>query len=299
MELIKKLLFFVFVIFILFLFIWALFLPKTEISQTIAKAIKSQSKRSDLSFKGVVVSEISNGTKYWEIRAKTSDLNNDNNTVILKDTNGSFFEKNKAELNFISPEIVWKMDKKEIKMKQPFGFDSKSKNKVKKLLNNSRQNIFNLPDKDGAGYYFKARDLTWKQKENKISCKGNIWFRRNKIIGYAQTLKSDIKFAHVLLGGDPKIVITKPQVTTIEAMYFEFNGPKDTIMAHGDITILSGSAKAYGKVGDYDLINELVTLKGNVKLEQEKTGEIITYSVKNDRFEISGKSKAIIGGDKL
>lgn len=302
MELIKKLLFLLFVLSILFLFVWALFIPKTQISQIIATAINSQSERSDLAFKGVVVSEISNGIKYWEIKAKTSDLNSDNNIAILKETNGSFYENNQAELNFISPEIVWEMNKKELKMKQPFGFDSKSKNKVKKILSDSRQNIFNFPSKNGAGYYFKAKELTWKQKENKILCKGNIWFRKNNIIGNAQTLKSDIKFTHVLLGGDPNIVITKPQITTIEAMYFEFDSPKDTIIARGDVTISSGSATAYGETGKYDLKKELVTLDGNVKLEQGEsalTGEMITYSVKKDRFEISGKSKAIIGGNKL
>ncbi|NQU17030.1 MAG: LPS export ABC transporter periplasmic protein LptC [Candidatus Saganbacteria bacterium] len=326
MELLKKISFYLFVAFVLFLFVWALFIPKTEISQKIAEAVKSQTERADLAFKGVTVQEIVDGIKYWEIKAKTSNLNEDKNYAILKETNGTFFEKDEPGLKFISPEILWQIEKKEIEMKQPFGFDARSEKKVKTLLKDRRKNIFALPLKNGQGYYFKAEKLKWKLKDKKISCQGNIWIRRDQVIGFADSLTSDVKLSRVLLGGNPYLIISSPQKVRIEADYFEVDSQKDTIHAKGDVIIKTNNStitapelnynqssgivtlkdnvlilykgsRASGKTASYNTKRQLVILKEQAKLEQEGssvTGEIITYSLKTNKFDISGRSRAVI-----
>lgn len=302
MELLKKISFFLFTAFILFLFIWALFIPKGEISHKIAEVIKTQSERADMAFRGVTVSEVVDGIKYWEIKAKASDINEDQSLAILKDTDGTFFEKGQPGLKFISPEILWQMNDKEIEMKRPFGFDVGSEKKARETLKDPQKNIFSLPFKNGRGYYFKAEKLKWRLKDKKIFCAGDIWIRKGNVIGKAETLQSDVKLEDVTLGGNPFMVIGSPQLVTIEAEYFEVNSIKDTILAKNNVTIANNDKKAFGDNGIYDIKKGQLSLTGNVRLKQGEsylTGEIISYIVKEGRFKLSGKSRAIISEKSL
>ncbi|OGC04217.1 hypothetical protein A2276_06395 [candidate division WOR-1 bacterium RIFOXYA12_FULL_43_27] len=302
MELLKKISFFVFTIFIFVLFAWALFIPKEEITKKITEAAKKQNTISDLSFRGVTVQEVVEGIKYWEIKAKTSELNQGSNLAILREAEGTFFEKGSPTLKFISPEIVWKIDKKEIEIKSPFGFDPGSEAKVRSILKDPQKNIFFLPAANGKGSYFRAEKLDWKLKDKKISCDGNIWIKRGKIIGKAENLKSDVTLSKVLLGGNPFIMTSSDNPATIEAMFFEVDNKNDLIVARGDVTITSNDRKATGELGTYHIKKDTISLSGNTRLEEKGnslTGEKIVYLVKKNSFTISGKSRAVISEEKL
>ena len=126
MEIAKKILFAIFSFFILFLFIWALYLPKSDVNRTIADIFTGQKNKIDLIYKGVVFEEIDNGVKYWELKAASSSLDNRSKIVVFENTKGTFFKNSSPTLYFVSPNASWFIDSKKIILIKPLGFDSPS-----------------------------------------------------------------------------------------------------------------------------------------------------------------------------
>jgi lipopolysaccharide transport protein LptA len=337
MELLKKIGFLLFVIFVLFLFIWALYLPKKESTEIIKKTLEEQKQRLDLYFRGVTFQEIVGGIKYWEIKAKTSSLNKDTGIATLKDTYGTFFENGMPTLKFLSPLAVWNMNKKEIQLKDVIGFDAKSEDKVSRFLSEAKKvdiTTFTLParyQKRGEGYFFKAKKLSWRLADQKISCGGGIWLTKGEISGLGRELQADVGLQKVLLKGNPKVVLVNRDIITIEAQAFTVDSPTDTLSADGGVTLTSDHIKiktqkinyrqrdnqieiiksvhityrdilATADQALYDITKQVITLSQNTRLKRQDsimTGDKITVSLKDKTFKISGKTKAVISEEEF
>lgn len=338
MDLIKRTLFLGFVLFILFLFIWALFLPKKEATETISDVLKEQKQKLDLYFQGVTFQESSNGTKYWELTAKTSSLNRDTGIANLKTARGTFFENGRPALKFIAPQAVWDMDKKIIDLIEPIGYDIKSEKNLNRFLRSLSQkngpSVFNLPSRfkqRGEGYFFKAHNLNWKLETKKIICREGIWMTKGEVSGVAQELSADVALEKVILSGSPRIFIENQGLTTIEAERFEVDSPQDIISAKDRVTLraddielkadsvkylqrfkllqLSGNirvsykkARATSQIANYYLDRQVIELTQDPRLSQDGsylTGEKVLVSLADKRFRVIGKTKTIIPEKEL
>jgi len=337
MEIIKRIGFFVFVVFILFLFIWALYLPKKEATQTIKKTLEEQKQRLDLFFQGVTFQEAVGSVKYWEIKAKSSSLNKDTGVVTLKDSQGTFFKSGRPVLKFISPQAVWNMNKKEIHLKDAVGYDVKSEEGVQKFLAEAQKyqtSVFTLPVRyrgAGEGYFFMAKNLSWKLADQKLLCRGGIWLNKGDIFGQGRELTADVGLEKVKLRGDPRIILSNQYLTTIEAREFQVDSVKDILSAEGGVTLRSSDVKitaariifkqrlnlieifkavnityrdilATGDKALYDMKKEMIDLLHNTRLKRGKntlTGDKIAVSLKDKTFKISGRTKAVITEEEL
>ena len=226
----------VFIAFIGGLFYWALFSPKEDVSKRIYKTLQEQEKRADLSFKDVTFEEVVAGVKYWQLKAKSAMVNKSTGIATLKDSRGDFFKKGKPVLRFRSPAALWDMKKKEILLDKPLGYDVKLERKITdllKTLTKSRFSIFNLPKiyKTGFGYWFQAKNLSWKLADERLLCTGGIVLNKGEVTGYSEKLEGDVALESILLRGDPKLVVTPDNTSplTLEAEVFEIVSPENVI----------------------------------------------------------------------
>jgi lipopolysaccharide transport protein LptA len=331
-EFLKRLGFLAFVLFILFLFIWALYLPKEEITSTITKTLEGQKERLDLLFQGVTFQESSGGVKYWEIKAKSSAINNTTGLATLEEAVGYFFESGRPTLKFLSPRAFWQMNKKEIYLENPLGYDVKSESKLKQFLSEIKDqevSVFSLPARyknPGEGILFKAKRLSWKLANKKMLCEGGIWLNKGEITGTGDTLQADVGLKKVLLYGNPRVIISNENPTLIVAERFEVDTPSDTLQAGGGVKIESdqikitaerlvyhqkdddlelqnkvvityGDTRAESKRAHYDLKRQLITLTEAtrfVRRGSRLSGNTIVVSVKDKTFKVLGKTKVVI-----
>jgi len=336
MGFLKGLAFFIVVIFILFLFIWALYLPKTEITTTISKTLEEQKSRLDLYFQGVTFQESQGGKKYWEIKAKTSSLNKTTGIATLTETRGTFFRSGKPVLKFISPYVTWDMTGKEIFLKEPIGYDLKAERKVQALLKETKNvSSFILPAralKKGEGYFFRAKNLNWKLQTEKIVCTNGIYLKKGEISGFADKLEADVALEKVNLSGNPCTMnIANQSLATLEARNFTVDSLKDELyatngiilMANGlkltsrdliykqkddtiyfepNVKVLYHDAQAESVSASYNIKNREIVLENNAKLLRkgsQLTGDKVIISLKDQTFRILGKTKIIIPEEEI
>ena len=330
MELLKKISFFIFVLFILLLFVWALYVPKKDVTDMIQSTLDEQKGKLDLFYKGVAFQETINGIKYWEIKAKTSSINKTTGIASLEETEGTFFRDKKPTLMFVAPYAVWKMNEREITLINPIGYDSKSKNSsVIASLQNKNGNYFQFPssnDKKDKGFIFKAQKLVWSIKNKAIVCDKGLWIKKGEISGHAQRLKGDTSMEKIEISGNPVINIVNSNISTIEADKFLMDRNKDLIIASGKGTFkideIKGSTgkaiynqkeknlylidnviikykdfKATSNQAKYNIFDQKIVLVDNSKLTRELsevTGDSIEIDIKSKKVAILGKSRAII-----
>ncbi len=330
MDFFKKAGFFIFVAFVLFIFVWALYVPKEEVSEIIQKTIAEQKDKSDLFYKKVIFKETHDGIKYWEIKAKTSSINKTKSIALLKDTEGLFFEKGKPSLKFIAPKAVWLMDKKEITLENPIGYDVKASDYFVKSLKEkimSSKNFFNFSSGARDTFFFKAENLEWNMKDQKLVCDKGIWIQKGNIDGTAKTLKGNVSLEKVEISGNPKILVKNgKEISILKAPVFYIDSTKNTISAFGPVSLeaneiliktqtatfeqdinlisLDGSIEALYKNfvaksdhGNYDIKKQTVALFGSPLLSQGESfvsGKEITVDVKKRNFSIRGGTKILI-----
>lgn len=332
MKLSYRILLIVFLVFIAGIFYWAIFSPKEDISERIQKTLKEQEKRADLTFKDVSFEEIVSGVKYWKLTAKVAMVNKSTDIATLRNSKGTFYKKGKAVLRFISPAALWDMRKKEIFMDKPLGYDIKLENKIASLLKKikkSNQSIFTLPGlyEKGPGYWFKAKNCSWKFADQKLLCTGGIIINKGEVTGYSESLQADVALENIFLKGDPRVVI-KPKNSspiTIEADVFEVISVEDTIIAYGNPKILWGDAeivstnikylqrekllelsgwvqvkyndiRAWGKSAKYYAEKQKIVLEGDagaVQADNRFSGKKIQVSFKDQKISILGRGKAV------
>lgn len=338
MEFLKKLSFFLLVIGILGLFVWALYAPKQDVAQNLINAtLKEQKKRSDLFYKGVTFQETEKGVKYWEIKAKTSSINNSTKIASLEGTNGTFFQKGKPVLTFIAPSAIWQMDKKQIDIYRAVGYDANSdKASIDSIIKKSKDmpTYFELPAKykgKGRGFFFKAENLSWDINDKNLFCKNGLWLQKGNISGMAKTLTGDVALEKVIISGNPIMYISNGYPAQLQAEQFAVDSKKNELSAKNGVTLtankiilkteravfdqdkniihLSGGVtavhknyKALSQNAEYAIIQEKIILTKKAKLirgKVELTGDKVAINVKTRSFSISGKSRIVIPEDEI
>lgn len=310
-------------------------MPKQDISKKIEKTIKEQKDLADLSYKGVTFQEVLNGTKYWEINAKTSSINQSTGIASLEDTFGTFFKDGVPTLNFSAPRALWAMDKKQIDLINPVGYDARyDKATVLDLLSASknRKSFFNFPKKyNSKGFFFKAENLNWNVSNKELICNQGLIFQKGNIKGQARKLEGDVALEKVKVSGNPKFDFETRPRASITAKEFELNNKLNTITAtngviltaneiqietetstydinksviklRGGVTATYKNMLANSLHADYDTKNQLITLTRGAKLINNGsvlTGDKILINIKSKTFSVIGQSKIIIPEEEL
>lgn len=292
------------IIFVGGLFYWALFTPKEEISERIYKTLKEQEKHADLFFKKVSFEEVSAGVKYWQLAAETAMVNKSTGISTLQNAEGTFFKNGRAVLKFRSPAAMWDMKQKEIYLDKPLGYDIALERKIVSLLKSFKQepfSIFNFPKiyQKEPGYWFQAKNLSWKLADQKILCTGGILLNKGEVAGYAEKLEGDVALERVSLEGQPRLLINlgKDAPVTIEAEVFEVLNPKDTFLAHGKTRISYQDIHASGDSARYLISAQEVVLEGNAQAEQGEnklSGDKVLVSLKDQKISLLGKGKVVV-----
>ncbi|KAF0132879.1 MAG: hypothetical protein FD145_1536 [Candidatus Saganbacteria bacterium] len=332
MEFLKKSAFFIFVVFILFLFIWALYLPKHDITKTLIKTIEEQKKLTDILLQEATFSENVGGVKYWEIKAKSSSLNKSTGVAAMEQTNGIFFKNNKPALKFISPLVTWNTINKNILLSDTLGFSVGSEQKARLLEKGGNQaSTFILPQSQ-EGYYFKAKVLSWDINSQKIICSQGIYFQKGNVEGNAEKLQADVGLETVSILGNPcKIVIAGAPQGTIEAKDFLIDQTKNEISSIGKIILTADNLKltagkflfkqkeavayfgnsvnitydnasARGDQAAYNTKKQEISLMKNVSLLRKGSrlvGDKVIISLKNKTYKIIGKTKIVIPEEEI
>ena len=333
MKIGSKIILIVSVVFVIGIFYWALYSPKQDMSSRIYETLKDQEKKADFSFKGVTFEEVVAGVKYWQLLADSASVNKSTGIAVLKDCQGTFFKKGRPALCFRSPTALWNMKKKEILLDKPIGYDVKLETRISalvKTLKSSDLSVFNLPQlyKKEAGYWFKAKNLSWKLADESLLCTGGIVLNKGEATGYAEKLEGDVALERVILDGKPKVSISSRDSapTTVESDAFEILSRENLIIAKGNPRItwgealvltdalkyrqaertldLSGNVKinykdiiAYGDSAYYLIDEGKIVLKGSARAEQltnKLSGEQVSVSLKDRKISVAGRGKVII-----
>jgi len=307
MKLGSRIIFFIFIIFMGSIFFWAINSPKQEISERIYQTIEEQKKRADLIFKDVTFEEVVAGVKYWELTAKQAVVNKSAGIATLKEASGTFFKQGRGVLHFQSPVALWDMKNKEILLDKPLGYDESVKDKISllaKALKKSPSSIFNLRLLASSGYWFQAKNLSWKMADQKLICTGKIIINKGQVTGYAEKLEGDVGLENIVLEGNPRIIISSDNSSpiTLEAAAFEVKSQDDTILAKGSPRILWKEAKINADKMEYFQRKKTLALKENVKINYndiEAWGESANYFTDQGLLELKGMAQAKQGENKL
>ena len=313
MEIIKKIAVYLFIFLLFLLFIWAAFFPKEDFSKKVEETLQEQKHKADLFFKGMSFSETENGIKYWEFHSMTSDINKDTKLATMHDVDGLFYKGSKPTLKIVAPQAEWKMDKKEIYLYEPIGYDIKHESK---LINHIKElektpqifSLFNLSSNYQAeselGYWFKAHNLNWSFAEKMIVCDKGITLTKGDVVVFSQKLKGDVGLEKVNLTGSPKAMIfgRDGRNLTIEATTLDIDSPNDMVYAKGNVRLKRGNATITCDSASYNQREGIVTLFKNVYMVFEDIkawGEKGSYSVQNESALLTGNAKALRGKSTL
>lgn len=320
------------------IFYWALFIPKEDLSARINRTIKEQENRADLAFNKVTFEESTGGEKFWQLQAETAVVNKSTGIATLQTTVGLFFKNGRPAMKFRSPAALWDMKKKEIYLDKPLGYDASSEEKITALLSSrgaQGASVFSLPKvyRNGLGYWFQARNLSWKVADQLLVCTGGIVLSKGEITGRAEKLTGDVEFKKVLLDGAPRVELAQQQggPVTIEAAQFELDSAQDLLIARGNpvitwrdarisslfasyyqpdnkikllgnVTITYQDISAWGASADYPTRQELVILSGEARAEQTDSrlsSDRVMVSLKDRKISLLGKSRVVIPAEKV
>jgi lipopolysaccharide export system protein LptA len=297
------------VLFIIWVFSWALFAPKKDLSQFISDTMMEQAKKADLSFKQVSFEEVAAGVKFWQLRAETAMVNKNSGLAALQNTTGTFYKKGRPVLKFRSPAALWEMKKQEIYLDKPLGFDAAYERQITVLareLKSDPLSVFNLPAeyRKGLGYWFQARNLSWKVADQLLFCTGGIRLNKGEISGRAETLKGDVEFNKVVLEGQPLFTIAPAGTApvTIEARSFEIASAQDQLSAYGDPVITWKDARITARTASYHQAKKTLRLEGDVQVfyrDITASGAAADYLVGPQIIILTGQARAAQAGSQL
>lgn len=295
-------------------FLWALISPKTDLEETVAQKIKAEKEKSDVLFKNVTFSEISDGIKYWELNAVSSTVNKSIGVANLKTVDGLFFNNGKTALKFIAPKAAWKINDKEIYLNEPLGYDTRFEKDIQKEIKKlggiqKFLSYFYLPSEKASskskGYWFKAKNLDWKLATKTLNCIGSITLSKGDMTIKAKRLEADVSLEKVKLSDNPNAMLyiekDKSEVN-IKANTFLVDSKADKIYANDKVSIKSGSASIFSKNAVYDQKNKVINLTGGVNLSTKDItawGDKAVYSTSDYTAELSGNAHAKRGGSEL
>ncbi len=132
--------------------------------------------------KNIIVTETQEEKKYWEFYAKTGEYSSDNNSILLNDIIGNFYDKEE------NVEISFKSNKGT--------YDEKTK---KVILNGD--NLF--VSKDGTQLY--ADELIWQGRDKDILANGNVqYIQPDKVLIKSQSARFNTSLTHFKVQGKVK-----------------------------------------------------------------------------------------------
>ncbi|MFC1767148.1 LptA/OstA family protein [Candidatus Margulisiibacteriota bacterium] len=287
---------------------WAIFSPKNNVQDIISRKLANEGGKSDIAFKTVTFSEVADGIKYWELNAISSTINKTTNTAYLTSVDGLFFKDGKPTLKFFAPRAVWKLNKQEIRLIEPFGYDIKSEKEFQKELKRIGSikkliSFFSLPSEKplskSKGYWFKAKSLDWKLSTKKLYCEGDIVLTKGDITIRSNKLEADAGLERVLLTDKPSaVVISEKDRSKLNAKAESFlvDSNTDNIYAYNDVTIKSRSATLRSLNAVYDQKDKKISMLKGVHLDTRNIqawSDHATYSLSDHIAELSGGARAV------
>lgn len=289
--------------------LWPILAPKEDISRRINQTIKEQEKRSDLLFKEVTFEEVLAGVKYWELAAEIGSVNKTTGLATLQKAHGTFYKKGRAVLRFHSPAALWDMTKKEIYLDQPVGYDVSLEKKIDSLTRShkgSPYSTFNFPERSrkNPGYWFQARNLSWRLADQMLTCKGGIVLNKGEVTGWANQLVGDVGLETVLLEGNPHITMVNPHNSpvTLEAESFQVVSSLDAFIAGGNPVVTWQQARVVSQAARYQQRLKKIELIGNVRINYQDIsaeGETADYYIPSQKVILSGQARAVQGSNQL
>ncbi|MCX5748954.1 MAG: LPS export ABC transporter periplasmic protein LptC [Candidatus Saganbacteria bacterium] len=274
-----------FILFILLLgliSVWTVLIPKETVSEKISKTLVEQKKKADMFMKGVTFAEIVDGVKYWEIKSITSQINKTTGVAVLSDIKGSFFKNGIPSVKFVSPTVKWDMNRKEIRIESPLGYDNKFK--------------------------FETPYLDWSLSSKKLFTDQDVVFEGDGMTVKGKGLSADAGLETMVLKGGPKADISQDGETMeIEARTFEVNGQTGSILASGEAKAERGDLSIRAESLFYDKEKNKASAAGSVRISYKDiraSSDHAVYDVKNNAIFLSGSAKATredneLTGDKL
>jgi len=289
------------------LFIWAVFSPKEDFVAKITKTLEGQKGIADLFFSGVTVAEISDGKKYWELVAKTSSFNKEEDITTLSTVKGTFFQEDKGSLKIISPSAVWYMALREILLDEPIGYDTKFERQFKGKIEDLKdikdpRAVFNLPENSTAGdngYWFKAHNLKWKLSDQKLVCRDGIMLTKGKVVVTSDALEGDVAMEHVILTGSPHALVDS---ISFEATTMEVDSKNDLLLAYGRIKATRHDGTIIADKGLYKQRTNEVDFIDNVALtyrDLKGWANSAVYFVASEEAVLKGAASAVRAGNTL
>jgi len=299
---------------ILGFFFWAIYSPKNDIHEVIARKLESESTKSDVAFNIVTFSEVSDGIKYWQLNAASSTINKTTGIAYLSIVDGVFYRDGQPTLKFLAPKAVWQMNKKEISLIEPFGYDVRSeqelKEEIKKIGGVKRLfSYFSLPsekpESKSKGYWFKSKRLEWKLSTKKLYCEGGIMLTKGDITIKAKNLEADTGLEKVMLTGETSAMLYSEKDRSrinITATSFLVDSKIDMVYAYDNVGIKSKSASIYSINAIYDQKDKKIALIEGVILSSKDINawsDFATYSLSDYIAELSGNARATKGESEL
>jgi lipopolysaccharide transport protein LptA len=270
-------------------FVWAM-LPKDNFSDKISEKLDKEKEKADVVFKGATLAEVYDGVKYWELLANNAVINKTIGIANLSVVDGSFFDKGRPTVKFLAPSAVWQINKNEIFLSNPIGYDIKYEKfinaELEKVKDISRlRSVFHLPgmiDNKDEGYWFSAKNLNWRLATKKLICSGAITLTKGNMIITADKLEADVGLEKVLLTGKPSgEIFSDSKKINIIADSFFVDSYQDIIIADQNVTITRNGSRINTTKAAYDQKQGIIELSGDVYLTD---GKITAYS-KNASYD--------------
>ncbi|MFA5105024.1 MAG: LPS export ABC transporter periplasmic protein LptC [Candidatus Margulisiibacteriota bacterium] len=288
-------------ILVLWLFYWALFVPKESLTGRISRELERQSSKLDLFMKGVVFSEIIEGKKYWEIKALTSQINKDTGKSLMNDVQGIFFSNGKPSIRFAAPSVVWDMKERQIKIDSPKGFDGSYNFSIPDLTWALNRDIFwtdgPVVFESGQGT-IKGRGLSGSPGKSGMTIKGNpvASFTRGKssLILRAQSFGLDGTRGDITAAGGCTASMDALFITAEEMKYFR---SKTEIVARGKVKITFRDIRASSDSALFRLGGNIVILSGNAAASRQgsrMSAGSLKIDMKNNRIVMKERTEVFI-----
>ncbi len=273
----KKVFAFLVFVFILWIFYWALFVPKESLTGRISRELERQSSKLDLFMKGVVFSEIVEGKKYWEIKALTSQINKDTGKALLNDIQGVFFSDGKPYIRFTAPSVIWEMKQQQITIDSPQGTDN--------------------------NYKFSVPDLTWSLSRGSFWTDGPVIFKSKYGLIKGRGLVGSPGRSGMTIKGDPTAVFSKGGKTlSLQAQSFALDGTRGNIIASGDCSVSMDALSMTAREMEYFRAKAEILARGKVKMfyrDIKASADEAFFGLAGNTVILSGNASASRQGSRM
>ena len=136
----------------------------------------------NITYSGNTIVEEEDGKKIWELTAKTIEIDPVTKNTILKDVQGSFYQKNGEIIKLVAPEAVYDVNNRDIIINGLVKVDSSN------------------------GSALKADKLQWQAKEGKLIGDGNVVLTKENTVLSGDHIIAEDGLTKVKVQGNAKII---------------------------------------------------------------------------------------------